>query len=261
MPVKSADRSLKLFELFAAKQIPLSIADISSSMQIPQSSASMLVKSMVDLGYLEHDVRARTYYPTFRIALLGTWMRRRHKRTGGLPRLASKLAEETGETVILAIRNGIFAQYAMVQFGPDPLRLHVESGVKRPLACAASGWALLSFETDREVDKIIRKTQAEAEQPYWRTTAEQARERIAFIRQNGWVMSEGQTTPGAGSIAMLLPAAAARIPISIAVGGPTERIEANQVLIRDALERVSAQVNALPADSLDPVADIELIDP
>ena len=127
MPVKSANRSLAMFELFAARQTPLSISDISQEMSIPQSSASMLVKSLVELGYLEHDRTARTYYPTFRIALLGTWMRRRHEKTGRLPRLASKVAEATGETVVLAMRNGIFAQYALVQLGADPLRLHVES--------------------------------------------------------------------------------------------------------------------------------------
>lgn len=252
MPVKSANRSLQVFELFAAEQRPLSISEIANEMEVPQSSTSMLIKSLVDLGYLEHDPKARTYYPTFRIALLGTWMRRRHERTGRLPRLASKLAEETGETIVLALRNGIFAQYAYVQIGPDPLRLHVESGMQRPIACCASGWALLSFESDAEVDKIIRRTQAEAEHAHWRNTAGQAIEQIAHVRRKGWVMSEGHTSSGAGAIAMLLPAAAGRTPMSIAVGGPIERIKGNQELILDRLAAMAASVNA---DSVASLAD------
>ncbi len=250
MPVKSANRSLQVFELFAAEQRPLSISEISTAMEMPQSSTSMLIKSLVDLGYLEHDAKMRTYYPTFRIALLGTWMRRRHERTGRLPRLASRLAEETGETIVLALRNGIFAQYAYVQIGPDPLRLHVESGMQRPLACCASGWALLSFESDPEVDKIIRRTQAEATLAHWRASATEAIERIAHVRRNGWVMSEGHTSVGAGAIAMLLPAAAGRTPMSIAVGGPIERIKANHALILERLDAMAARVNADSVASL-----------
>ncbi len=244
MSVKSADRTLKLFELFAAEQKPLTISEIARNMDLPQSSTSMITKSLTELGYLEHDTRARTYYPTFRIALLGTWMRRRHERTGRLPQLASKLAEETGETVVLAMRNGIFAQYAYVQIGPDPLRLHVESGMQRPLACCSSGWALLSFEADSEVDKIIRRTQAESATAHWRETAGEAVDHIAHVRKHGWVRSEGHTSVGAGAIAMLLPAAAGRTPMSIAVGGPIERIKANHDLILDRLDAMTARVNA-----------------
>ena len=248
MSVKSADRGLKLFELFASKQEPLSVSQIATSMDIPQSSASMLVQSMVDLGYLERNVEDRTYYPTFRIALLGTWIRRRHKRTGRLPRFVAELAKETGETVVLATKNGISAQYVMVQLGPDPLRLHVESGVKRPLVCCAPGWALLSFLPDREINKIIRKTRAETDNDYWRQTAEQAAGQIKLAQKNGWVMSDGQTTPGASSVAILLPAAAARIPVAISVGGPSERIHSNKDHILECLREVSSRVNNIDSE-------------
>jgi len=250
MAVKSADRVLRLFELFATEQKPLSVGEIAAGMSIPQSSTSMLLKSLIELGYIEHDDQHRSYYPTFRIALLGTWMRRKHEKTGRLPKLASKVAELTGETVILAMRNGIFAQYVLVQPGPDPLRLHVESGMQRPLACCASGWALLSYEQDREIEKIIRRTQAEAPNALWRETAEQAVEHIKAIQQKGYVMSRGQTTKGAGSIAMLLPAEAGRTALSVAVGGPIDRIEANRDFIIESLKSLSAQVNARSIETL-----------
>lgn len=254
MSVKSADRVLRLFELFATEQKPLSVSEISDGMSIPQSSTSMLLKSLVELGYIEQDPKRRTFYPTFRIALLGTWMRRRHEKTGRIPKLVAHLAEKTGETIVLAMRNGIFAQYVLVQLGSDPLRLHVESGMQRPLSCSASGWALLSYESDPEIEKIIRRTRAEANEKHWRETAPQAIEHIQYVRQHGYVMSTGQTTKGAGSIAMLLPAAAGRSALSIAVGGPIERIKANQDEILEHMRAMSAQVNAHSIESL--VSDV-----
>lgn len=248
--VKSSERTLLLFELFATRQRPLTITEICDHLNMPQSSTSMLVSTLVRLGYLKKDSRERTYYPTFRVALLGTWMRRRHENTGRLPKLVSKLAADTGETVVLAMRNGMFAQYVFVQIGPDPLRLHVESGMQRPLACCAVGWALLSVESDREIEKIMRRTQVEARKERWRGSARHALEKVAQFREHHFAMSDGHITDGAGSISTLLPTDIDGSTIAIAVGGPIERIKSNQRAILKSLSRLSQSSETVDARSL-----------
>ncbi|MEM9725171.1 MAG: IclR family transcriptional regulator [Pseudomonadota bacterium] len=236
--IKSAERTLFLFELFAGAQQPMTVSEISARMQMPQSSTSVLLKALLQLGYLEYDAAARTYFPSLRIALLGTWLRRRRERSGRLPPLLSALAQSTGASAMLAMRNGVDAQYIMAQFGDDPLRLHVESGLRRPLACCATGWALLSRESDREIGKIIRRTQAEAARPLWRKTAARAVEEIALVRRRGYALSHGETTPGASAVAMLLPNIDEHHAFAVAVGGPIARIEERLDRILEALERL-----------------------
>ena len=248
--VKSADRTLLLFELFARKQKPLTVTQISQAMDLPQSSTSMLVQSLLRLGYLEQDTEERTYYPTLRIAFLGTWLRRRHEHSGKLPLLASEVAEETGESVILSMRNGIHAQYLLAQSGQDPLRLHVESGMLRPLACCACGWALLSLDSDNEIGKIVRRTKAEFSHPTWLKTADEAPAKVAQFRKQRYIMSDGQTTPGASSIAVLLPPSVGRVPIAVAVGGPTERIVDKKRSILSSLSEMSRNVTTASVRSL-----------
>jgi DNA-binding IclR family transcriptional regulator len=121
--------------------------------------------------------------------------------------------------------------------------------MQRPLACCAGGWALLSIEKDREIEKIVRRTQAEADKPHWRKTAKQAFTQISHIRRNGHVMSEGQTTEGAGSVAVLLPAAAGRTPLAAAVGGPSQRIIAKRDQILEALSVMATKINEGPVGS------------
>ena len=237
-PIKSAERTVLLFELFAQEQRPMSVAEISAGMGMPQSSTSVLLKALQKLGYLEYNATARVYYPTLRVALLGTWLRRKHERSGRLPALLSAIARSMGESAILAMRNGVDAQYIAVQFGDDPVRLHVESGLRRPLACCAVGWALLSRESDREIGKIVRRTQSEASRSHWRETAKNAPEAVAKVRKLGYAFTRGETTRGAGAVAMLLPGAEKERSFAVAVGGPIERLESKLDRILAALEQL-----------------------
>ena len=235
--IKSARRALGLFELFAEKQRPLSIKEIAVFMGVPQSSTSVLVKSLVTLGYLEHDQEDRCYYPTLRIALLGTWMRRRHKVSRRVPTLVSKLATVVGESVLISIRNGIYTQHVYAQKGEDPLSLTVESGQLYPLATTASGWMFLSRETDEEVGKIIRRTQAEVTNDYWRENAAQALENVQKSRHHGYAITEGHTHKEVAAVAVLLPISAGKQPLTLCVGGPTRRIHAKKEHIVESMSQ------------------------
>jgi DNA-binding IclR family transcriptional regulator len=59
--VKSAERTLALFELFSLHQRPMGVGEISSLLGIPQPSVSMLVRNLANLGYLERNRAAHTY--------------------------------------------------------------------------------------------------------------------------------------------------------------------------------------------------------
>src|SRR5690606_41118792 len=61
--VKSAGRALQILEYFDAVQREASVSEISRALHCPQSSTSVLLRSLVHLGYLQNDRYRRTYYP------------------------------------------------------------------------------------------------------------------------------------------------------------------------------------------------------
>ena len=69
--VKSARRVLEVLELFAERRGPLTVGEVAAALAYPQSSASVLLQSLVALGYLVHDRGQRTFLPTLRVAFLG----------------------------------------------------------------------------------------------------------------------------------------------------------------------------------------------
>ena len=160
--VKSAERTLALFEYFSLQQRALSIGELSRALDVPQPSVSMIVRNLCRLGYLEHDPSSRTYSPTIRIMLLGSWIHRRFSQEQEIERRLDDLRRESGETVFLAIRNGVFSQYVLVQLAEEPNRLEVQSGMLRPIVKTAAGRALLSLSSDAEVEMVARRWNAEA---------------------------------------------------------------------------------------------------
>ena len=69
--VKSAARVLEVCEFFASRRMPATVRDICHGLGYPQSSTSVLLKSLHTLGYLAYDAAARCYIPASRVTLLG----------------------------------------------------------------------------------------------------------------------------------------------------------------------------------------------
>ncbi|MEQ9434259.1 helix-turn-helix domain-containing protein [Hyphomonas sp.] len=237
--VKSSLRTLDILEVFAIRQEPLSLQQLSDQLNVPQSSMSMLVKTLIERGYIERNARTRMLYPTLRVQMLGLWMVRRHKRAGKLPQLLRELSLQTGETTSLSMRNDIYVQYILVHEARNPERARIESGMLYPLACGAPGWCLLSFESAKTINAIAWRTQAEVKDPHWRKTARLAPERVRETIRNGYGMSRGETDPRVSGISILLPSVPGAMAMAATVGGPIGRIEEKKTMILQALQGLS----------------------
>jgi DNA-binding IclR family transcriptional regulator len=238
--VKSAERTLALFELFALNQRPMGVGEISKALEIPQPSVSMLVRNLSTLGYLEHDRGARTYVPTLRIMLLGSWIHRRFSEENDLERRLEAMVRELDESVILGIQNGIYCQYVLAQLPQRPEQLEVQSGLLRPITRTAIGRVLLSLKPDAEVEAIVRRCNAEMTEERLRVRPSEFMEIIEQVRRQGYARTGGDMTPGNGVIAIAVPAPTGRMPMGVGVGGMVERVAEKEEQILAALHAFKA---------------------
>ena len=100
--VKSAARVLHILEFFDEVKRTTSAAEVAEHYGWPHSSTSVLMRSLVKLGYLHYDASERSYFPSTRVALLGDWIQENLFKDGQLMDLMRSLNDETGETVVLA---------------------------------------------------------------------------------------------------------------------------------------------------------------
>jgi DNA-binding IclR family transcriptional regulator len=243
--VKSARRTLEVFEFFAEHQAPASEADLVRTLGYPQSSTSALLKSLVDLGYLEYRRDTRLYVPTLRIALLGGWLHDSVFGDTGLVRVVQSVHEQTGGVAALGQQNGVFAQYVLTMRSDGP-RVHMRTGPLRPICRSAIGRALLSAKPDSEAVKVLRGANARERDPRQRLTQAELLKALALCRKLGYAHTEATVSPGRAVIAMLLPPLRGHSRMALGIGGPVDEI-------RKSRSRIVAVMHAEIATLAPPV--------
>ena len=201
--VKSAKRAFEILEAFSRHRRPLALKELLDELDYPASSGSALMKSLVALGYLDYDGERRTYFPTMRIAALGSWVPGVLFGDGQLLGALEDLHRETGETVILAVQSDLHAQYVHVIPSPEPLQLRVPPGTRRPLAQSGLGLVLLSAKRDPEIERLRRRINASGEGAA--LTRDEMMARVNAVRARGYAFSRNAISQGVGIIGAALP--------------------------------------------------------
>ncbi len=217
--IKTAKRVLEVFEYFAECRRPLGVSDIVRALNYPQSSVSALLKSLVKLGYLDHDRHKRQFMPTMRVALLGGWVQDNLYSEASLSRVVDETHSITGQTVILGMQNGIHVQYIhLVQaLKPHVPNWYIKNGSLRPLCRTAVGKVLLSLKSDTDVISLLRRINSEETSANIVSSTALLRE-LDEIRAQGFAFTEGTLNPEAGVIAIQLPTSNRQPPLAIGIG-------------------------------------------
>ncbi|MGY8525340.1 IclR family transcriptional regulator [Paracidovorax citrulli] len=222
--VKSANRVFDLLELFERERRPLRVGEIVEKLGVPQSSASMLLRTLVARGYLEFDAQARTFCPSVRVSFLCDWTTRKHGAGATVHDAMRRLSEETGETVLLGRQSGIMLQYLSVVESRHALRLTAVSGGMRPMHLTAIGIMLMSRMDDDEVGRLIRRYNAERKSGLPAARLPDTLRAVRQAREQGYYESANLATPGAGVLATLLATPIRGQWLGIGTGGPVARL-------------------------------------
>jgi DNA-binding IclR family transcriptional regulator len=223
--IKSASRVLALFEHLRERREAVTVSDVARALDMPQSSASMLLRTIETLGYLRYDGETRKFRPTFRLALLGDWVHDTTFDGAGVTKAMIAISRACGETIILGQQNKSQVQYVQIIQANYPVRLHLRAGTSRPMTCAATGHALLSLKPDKDVRAVVRRNNADVEENWQRVNESRFMRQIEQIRTRGYAETRGDMTPGASVLAMTVPVAEGAAPLALGIGGPTERID------------------------------------
>ena len=229
--VKSAERTLALFELFSERQMGLTIGQIAAALGAPQPSISVLVRNLVVLGYLEHDQAMRTYIPSIRVVLLGSWIERKFEENQSLVKRLDALQRLVKETTFIGIQNGAYGQYVMVQRPGKPGSLQVHSGNIVHLTACAFGRALLSLKKDSEIASLVKRCNAEVSEGRLRIGRTELQRIVSDIRANGYARTSDARTLGGGAIAMTFELPSTNFPLAVGVGGRVQNLERKHKLI------------------------------
>lgn len=221
--VKSAVRTLTLFEIFAQHLTPLSLSELARALGIPLSSCHGLVGTLQAEGYLYSVGERRQYYPTRRLFDLATAITGSDPTLERLVPYLESLRDDCNETVILGTRQGHSVLYLNVTEGNQTIRYSASPGDRKPLHSSAIGKALLAYQGKGDLAAMLDKME-------WpRITPSTIVERDLLVAdletglKQGAFVTRGENVADVWAVAGVLTISGETLGLAIA--GPAHRME------------------------------------
>jgi IclR family acetate operon transcriptional repressor len=231
--VKSASRTIDIVEQIA-RHGPATARELARATQIPESSLSYLLATLVERDWL-CSLGDRTYG-------LGSGFSR--IAAGATPAPAERrraqlklVARATGETCSLFIRRDTEIETIEVELSSQLLRFTPEKGMRVPLHAFAGGKALLANMSEEALETYFSRSTRTRFTPASLVDEAALRRDIAETRRRGYAIAREEHTPGIVGLGV-----AADDQFSLSVAVPTARFDAafEKLAARTLLEAVKA---------------------
>lgn len=198
----AALRVLGLVKAVAAQSGESTLTELSQAQGLSRSVASKLLKILLDERLVQYDAQRKTYRAGLGMYLLATSILHKTSLVQISREIMRDLVERTNESACLNLldRDKEAFTVAAVEESVEHLQYVIETGKLHPLHAGASGKAILAFQPDdfvlrvlsRELPRITKGTL---------TDAVKLKAQLAKIRQVGYSISQGERLEGAVGIA------------------------------------------------------------
>jgi DNA-binding IclR family transcriptional regulator len=189
--VKSATRTVALLDFFARQGGMYSLTQIQQELGYPKSSLYALLRTLVQLGWVETDPTGTLYRIGMRALLVGASYIEGDPVVGMAHETLEWLAEVTGETVHF----GRLDDHDVVDLSARPsrhnLRPVVRVGRRMPTHSTALGKALLADQADPLLPDLLERQTARTVTDRGELLAELGR-----VRERGYAVDREGNSPG-----------------------------------------------------------------
>lgn len=219
----------------------LRLSDVAEATGLGKSTVSRLLGALGEVGYVEHDDDAKRYRLGYGLFALGLSARRFHVLDQARTVL-DRLAKATDDTVFLSVRDSDQALCADRRTGSYPIRsLTLSVGDRRPLGVGAGSLALLAFEPNEEIDRLLAASETERAS-FGRFDTGSLREMIAATRRDGHSFNDGQIVNAMNAVGVPVLDVSGRVIAALSIAAIRERMDAPRRAELVALLHAEARV-------------------
>ena len=241
-PVRSADRTLHLFERFESLGRPLLLSELADEMQIPVSSCHGLVQTLFERGYLYSVGARKEIYPTRKLLDVGQSLAAKDPILDRILPSIHALRDLEKETVIVGKRQGNAVLYLEVVEGTHVIRYNARAGDFKPLHSSSIGKAMLGSLSKEALQTWLKTAQLTSMTPKTITAKTQLVRDLDQGRERGYYLTRGENVADVSAVAV--PLRLNGEVFGLAVAGPSNRfrlregeISASLLATSDALQK------------------------
>jgi IclR family pca regulon transcriptional regulator len=198
--VNSAQRTLKILEIFGGSPRPLTLTEVANRANLTKTTTQRFITTLSSLGYLNREENKR-YFLSAKILSLGFQFLNSSNLISVAKPYLEELSQEVGMTVNLAVLDNWEVLILHREEERKFLRFDVHPGSKLLCYGSALGRVLLAGLKDQEISERLGKMNIQQLTPKTITSKAAIMKEIATVRKNGYAVSDQEQTMDLCSIA------------------------------------------------------------
>jgi len=260
--IDALTQALRVLDAFLLHdETGMSLAQLSREVALNKSRVFRILTTLQLRGYLERDPLTRHYRLGLKFIELGEAARRRVTLIEAADPVLTELAQVTGETIFLGVRDGLDAVCVAMRESHHPVRLTAQVGRRVPLYVGGVPKVLLAFLPRPEQAEVLRRLRLVPITPVTITSRAVLRRHLEVIRRQGYAVTADDLDLGATSIAAPILGGGGELIAALSVAGPTERFTPEVVartvpLTLGAAQRIAAAMGQLSGGAAVPAAGV-----
>ena len=242
--VKSADRVIQILETIGNSGKGCTHKELSSALNIPKSSLTSLLNTLVNRGYITSDTEDRRYNlgPQL-LVLTGRFLSGLDLVRLGQP-ILDQIVAEIDESAEIAIRRG---QEMLVIASADctrPIKRVIQIGEHAPLYATAAGKAIMAFLSEEEIQCYLASSSLQSITPKTITNPNLLSREFEKVKTSGIAYSREELNEGLIAMAAPVFDMYGRITASVVLPIPAIRFNMEkerqvEKVLRNAAARLS----------------------
>lgn len=195
----SLTRGLRILDLLVAEQRPWRLNEIALSLDSSRSGLHALLATLVECGYVER-LPGGFYQLGFKSWRIGTSFPTADLLRAAAP-VMDTLVKQVREGCVLGVLDGFDVSYMQVVESSQAVGVNARVGERFPAHCTSTGLAILAFQTEMFLDRLIPAS-LPARSSKTITDPGELRAELHRIRARGYAINRGGWHEDVGGIAV-----------------------------------------------------------
>jgi DNA-binding IclR family transcriptional regulator len=221
--LSSVTTAVRLLKMFTEDEAEIGVTSLAKRLGVAKSTVYRLASTLVAEGMLEQNPETERYRLGIALFGLGALVRQRMNLSNEARPYIFDLRDATNETVHLAVLDRAEILYVYDLESTQAIRMSANLGARKPALCTAEGLAILAFQPDPLVDKLLSEG-FRKRTPKTDTDAATLRARLADVRKHGFAREDEQSELGMRSIAAPVRDSTGQVIGAVGMAGPLQRL-------------------------------------
>lgn len=222
--VKSAVRVINILELLGRRSSARTHIQIAEELNIPKSSLTQVLQTLVRHNFLEFDISTRGYSLGTGILDIAVGARTTKQLLNVAVAVLEWLSEQTGESASLNMREGDQHRVAATMLSQQCIVAHLKLDDKAPLHATSGGQVILAHLQEDKLDDYLSRARFERFAKNSLLTEQAVRDKLKAIRVDGFATVIDEFTPMIGGVARPIFDKNENVLASLSITVPSERL-------------------------------------